>query len=241
MGLMKEMKIVGSVVFDDAEINEITPDTGEDLTINLLDNAGVRKVIVKDSDDVTVFTIDSNGVVTGLQAVVNTLNAAASTHLAINGVTGKDVKVKLTDASGSRKLIILDSSDAEVATIDSNGDIVATSITASVVGDVTGNLTGSVTAINDVSHDYSAGHADWTLSAAEKKADILICTNADAGANIIGPAENRQYIVRNASGQAITIKKSAGTGIAIANGKTAVVKYSSSVADYIRVTADATH
>lgn len=241
MGLQKKVKLDGNVVFDDAEINEITPDTGQDLTINLLDNAGARKVIVKDSDGATVLTIDSNGVITGVQAVVNTINAAASTDLAINGVTGKDIKVKLTDASGSRKLIVLDSADAEVCTIDSNGNIVAAGITSTLVGDVTGNLTGSVTNIADVAIDFAAGHADVTLSAAQKKGAILVVTNADQAANIIGPAENRAYWVRNASGQAITVKKAGGTGIAIANGKTALVAYSNTAADYIRLTADATH
>ena len=49
------------------------------------------------------------------------------------------------------------------------------------------------------------------------------------------------YYVRNGSGYAITIKKSAGTGISVANGKTAKVIYSDEAADYIRLTADATH
>lgn len=185
--------------------------------------------------------------------VVTNITATASQNLTILGVTGKDILVKLTDANGARKFLIKDSADETVASIDSNGVITATSIvgpltgdsagthTGGVAGDVTGGLTGSVTAINDVAHDYSAGHADWTLSATEKKAAVLVASNADAAANIIGPAENREYVLRNASGQAITIKKTGGTGVAVANGKTAVVRYSSSVADYIRVTADATH
>jgi hypothetical protein len=93
----------------------------------------------------------------------------------------------------------------------------------------------------DVAHSYANGHADWTLSATEKLSQVLIVTLADQAANIIGPAENRQYIVRNASGAAITLKKAAGTGVAVANGKTAILRYSDSVGDYIRVTADATH
>lgn len=171
----------------------------------------------------------------------NSITPEAATDLSINGVTGKDIKIILTDASGARKLKIIDSGAVEVATIDSNGVVTAV---GGVVGNLTGNVTGNVTGaiVNaETAHDYSAGHADWTLSAAEKLSATLICTNADAGANIIAPAEARRYIVRNASGQAITIKKTGGTGVAVANGKTAEVIYSATAGDYIRVTADATH
>lgn len=173
-----------------------------------------------------------------------------------------DLKINLSDNAGSRALLIHDSDDVLVAKIDSNGLVTTATglagpvtgavtgnvtgnltgnVTGAVTGDVAGNLTGSVIANNDAAHDYSGGHADWTLSATEKKAAVLVASNADGAANIIGPAENREYILRNASGQAITLKKSGGTGVAVANGKTAVLRYSNSVADYIRVTADATH
>jgi hypothetical protein len=110
-----------------------------------------------------------------------------------------------------------------------------------VTADVTGNLTGSVVNTADASIDFANGHSDHTLTTTEKKAKLLVVIQADQAANIIGPAENRKYVVRNESGAAITIKKTAGTGVAIANGKTAVVMYSSIAADYVRVTADATH
>ncbi len=217
---------------------DITPAAGKDVVINLVDNAGARKVLILDSDAATIASIDSNGVITGLQAVVNTINAVTGQHLAINGVTGKDIKFKLTDADGARKVIVLDSADAEIVTIDSNGVVIAT---GGVTADLTGNVTGSLINNADAAVDFASGHADYTLSSTEKKARLLVAASADQAANIIGPAENRQYVLRNASGQTITIKKSGGTGVAVANGKTAVVMYSSTVADYVRVTADATH
>jgi len=73
-------------------------------------------------------------------------------------------------------------------------------------------------------HDYGAGHADWTLSAGEALYMVHKPTNADAGANAIIPtATSRPYIFINGSGQIITVKTAAGTGIAIANGKTHIV------------------
>lgn len=246
--ITKKMEIEGTYDFKDLILESLTAaDTkdlelvaasGKDVLITLPDNAGARKVLIIDSDAATVASIDSNGVITGVQAVVNTVNAASGQHLAINGVTGKDVKFKVTDNAGVRKFIFLDSDDAEIVTIDSNGVLTAI---GGVTADVTGNVTGSVINTADAAVDFASGHADHTLSATEKKAKLLVVTNADQAANIIGPAENRQYVLRNASGAAITIKKTGGTGVAVANGKTAVVMYSSVAADYVRVTADATH
>lgn len=204
------------------------------------------------SRDLVVGTLES------AKYLTETLEASASKHLLIKNATGKDIYVMFTDNAGARKLILTDSDGSEIGNIDSNGVFtsaggfvgaltgavtgnVTGNVTGAVTGDVAGNLTGSVIANNDATHDYSGAHADWTLSATEKKAAVLVATNADGAANIIGPAENRQYVLRNASGQAITLKKSGGTGVAVANGKTAVLRYSNSVGDYIRVTADATH
>lgn len=166
-------------------------------------------------------------------ALITALAAKSGNDLVLTAATGKDIKFKLTDAAGQRGFYIYDSGDVAVFSTDSDGNVTATKVTASFVGDIQYN--------DDATHDYGAAHADWTLSATEKKARTLIVTNADAAANIIVPAEKREYFLRNASGQAITVKKSGGTGVAVANGKTAIVKYSNSVGDVIRVTADATH
>lgn len=70
-------------------------------------------------------------------------------------------------------------------------------------------------------HDYGAGTADWTLSAAELKKMIHKPTNASGGVNaIIGDTAGMPYIFVNGTGQTLTVKTAAGTGIAIANGKT---------------------
>lgn len=91
---------------------------------------------------------------------------------------------------------------------------------------------------SQATHNYGGAHADWTLSASEQKSSTLIVTNADAAVAIIAPASaGYRYTVRNTSGQTVTIKKSGGTGVQIANGKTAIVEYIGS--DYVRITADA--
>ncbi|WP_214659095.1 hypothetical protein [Candidatus Formimonas warabiya] len=88
------------------------------------------------------------------------------------------------------------------------------------------------------SHDYQAAAADWTLSDAEQKCLLLTLTNAGAAVNIIAKdLEGWPHAVRNLSGQAATIKKSGGTGVVIAAGKTAWVIHNGT--DYVRLTADA--
>jgi hypothetical protein len=70
-------------------------------------------------------------------------------------------------------------------------------------------------------HDYGAGTDDWTLSAAELLKMIHKPTNASGGVNaIIGNTAGMPYIFVNGTGQTLTVKTAAGTGIAIANGKT---------------------
>lgn len=87
---------------------------------------------------------------------------------------------------------------------------------------------------------------DYTLSATEALCNILVVTGSPSSKAIIAPTISasgvaRLYTVRNAgsdSGQ-VTIKKSGGTGVDIATGKTAEVYWGGS--DYLRKTADATH
>ena len=85
-----------------------------------------------------------------------------------------------------------------------------------------------------ISHDYAAAAVAWTLTANEGKADILFCTNAGGAANIIAPAiDGKRYIIKNTSGQTLTLKTASSTGITILNGKTATCIYTGS--DFIKV------
>jgi hypothetical protein len=69
---------------------------------------------------------------------------------------------------------------------------------------------------------------------------VLNCTGARTAArNIIAPTVSKTYILVNATtgGYAITIKKSGGTGVTIANGETAIVYYNTVSGDFVRVTS----
>ena len=72
------------------------------------------------------------------------------------------------------------------------------------------------------SHDYAAAHADWTLSATEQMANVLVATNAaGAGANIVLSAAipGKIYKVDNGSGQTLTFKVAGQSGGTVATGK----------------------
>lgn len=122
-------------------------------------------------------------------------------------------------------------------------------LTSSTLSGVTGTLSSpTVTSLDATfgvsTHEYTT-NADWTLSASEAKSIYLSVTSGSTGVNIIAPnVSGRIYIVRVdttvlGGGTGCTIKKSAGTGIAIASGKTATVIHNGS--DYVRVTADQSH
>lgn len=116
----------------------------------------------------------------------------------------------------------------------------ALAIPATIDGAAIGTsvITDSIICQTDLNqHDYAAGHADWMLSAAEQQGMYFEATNADQAAKAIVPTRMRLYVFKNNSGQAITVKTAAGTGIAVANTKSAVLFCNGT--NVIRITADA--
>jgi hypothetical protein len=91
-----------------------------------------------------------------------------------------------------------------------------------------------------VTHDYASGTTDWTLNKSEAKCEFLVVSAAGGAVNIVAPLKvGKKFTVRNGSGYSCTVLVSGGSGIAIANAKTATVICGTS--DYLRLTADATH
>lgn len=102
----------------------------------------------------------SVGVISFGEAVVEKITAATGKDLLINPATGKDVKINLTDAAGTRKVIIYDSGETAVVEIDSDGKIKAVSFTGAVIGDVTGNLTGDLAVYGEAETTGAPTQAD---------------------------------------------------------------------------------
>lgn len=97
-------------------------------------------------------------------------------------------------------------------------------------GDTTNLNLGTLieSAITNVA-DITFANATYTLTAYNGLPDEsrnavlnLIGTNS-ASQNLIAPAVEKVYIVKNATGAQVTIKTSGGTGVAVANGTTRIV------------------
>lgn len=80
-----------------------------------------------------------------------------------------------------------------------------------------------------VSHDYSGGSSDWTLTDVEAAANEFSTTNAGGAVNMIFPRAQPGkglFVVANGSGSTQTVKVIGQTGITIANGKTSILRFS---------------
>ncbi len=134
-----------------------------------------------------------------------------------------------------------------------SGEVVTSSATQTVINKTLTSPTITQPAITSMdwtiyvaSHDFGGATGTWTLSATEKLAQILYVQGSTPdGSVIIGPSEYRQYTVfcaeiPGATGN-ITIKKTGGTGVTVAIGKSATVAYFPAYAttDYLRLTGDA--
>jgi hypothetical protein len=71
---------------------------------------------------------------------------------------------------------------------------------------------------------FGGASADYTMNSAEEEASVILLTNANGAANLIlsKPRPGKTWLLVNGSGQAITFKRSGGTGVAIANTKKAL-------------------
>jgi hypothetical protein len=100
------------------------------------------------------------------------------------------------------------------------GDVVNDNITAMVEEAVAGLAT-----INSwTANSHTLTSANGTTS--ESRCAVLVADddgggNPSGAATIICPAASKLYVLKNISGQQVTLKTSAGTGVAVANGSTA--------------------
>jgi hypothetical protein len=108
----------------------------------------------------------------------------------------------------------------------------------------TNNITYDGDVTLSVSNGYSGSSFSSTTTTTSNTAIsqyyILNLSGSRAQArNIIAPALSKAYLITNGTsgGFAITIKKSAGTGVSIAAGETALVYYNTVTADYAKASS----
>lgn len=102
------------------------------------------------------------------------------------------------------------------------GDVVNQNITSMVEQAIAGLATINTWTAN--SHTLTT--ADGTTS--ESRCAILVCDddgagNPSAAATVICPAATKAYIVQNLTGQTVTVKTAAGSGVAVPNNQSALL------------------
>ena len=157
--------------------------------------------------------------------VITTTNTKTMTNKTLT----TPVVASLYQDAGKTKLVTVPATTDTLATLNDTETLTNKTLTSPVI-----NAPSVVQSV--AFHDYAASSADWTLSATEQKAVLLWVTNAGATSDIIAPEEARIFFVYNNSGQSVTIKKSGGTGITVADARVAGVIYASG--DYVRLTPD---
>jgi hypothetical protein len=151
---------------------------------------------------------------------------------------------KIADGDAGLTITSADQTHATpVATIPNIGDAADTFVMADTAQALTNKtltspvLDNACFGVTSGTHDYAGAAVDWTLSQAEALKPVHRPTNANAPVNAILGTSSIIYAFINATGQTLTVKTAAGTGVAIANGKTAMVMpYGGNV---IRITPDA--
>ena len=92
-------------------------------------------------------------------------------------------------------------------------------------------------AFSIATHDYEAANANWTLSAFENGATILIVTNANAAAQAIAtPTPGKILVVQNSSGQTVTVKGPSQAGVAVTNGTIVMLMANAAGTDFVSIT-----
>jgi hypothetical protein len=206
----------------------ITAAAANDITIKMGDALGAQKISFTDSADAEQASLDSDGTltvvnldgiigattpaaITGTTIVANTsvtspiYTSTGAVDTAINAVAGQDIIIKMGDAAGAQKVSFVDSADAEVASIDSNGGLTTTAIT------FTGLLTASASATIE-----TAGTA-LTLAADNSGDAVILGGGTVARAITIGQdAAAHTVAIGQAAAGAITIDTAAGLSIGTA-------------------------
>jgi hypothetical protein len=198
----------------------VAPTSDDTYGLRVNNSSGTRKFSVDSSGNTYVA-----GTITATSPVLTTTTLSGTTTLSVATLSGG------ATLSGTYTGGTLSGNTVSNPTFSgtASGTLASPTVTS---------LDATFTAASKV---YGAGE-EWDIRTGASSKAILLTTTSGAGAcTIIGPdATGRMYAVRNDGTMGtLTIKKSGGTGIAIASGKTALVIHNGS--DYIRLTADATH
>ena len=234
---------------------------GFDLVLKSGDAVGANKVSFTDSADAEVASLDSDGTFTAvnIDGIIGSTTPAAGTFttvlastslsspiwtstgaMALNMAAGAfDLTVKLADAAGAQKLSFTDSADAEIANLDSDGqlnlvagDCVVTRSSASA--DVTAQVTNSDNTAADsdsfvevavggtsggnpgIRFQISGGQ-NFSMGIDNADSDkLVICADNDLGTDVLMKMDETTKDVEIAQGNLAIV--AAGKGLQIETG-----------------------
>ncbi|MDP2652187.1 MAG: hypothetical protein Q8O94_03555 [bacterium] len=154
-------------------------------------------------------TVNLDGAITLATSVTSPIfTTAAGTDLAITGVAGQDIIIKMGDAAGANKISFTDSADAEVASLDSDGALTIVGALSSAGLTFTGLLTAAASATID-----TAG-TTLSLGADNDAAAIILGGGTVARAITIGQdAAAHTITIGQAAAGAITVDTAAGISL----------------------------
>lgn len=193
-----------------ADMN-INSAANQDIIMQMGDAAAANKISFEDSASVEVASLDSDGTLTvvnldgiigattpaagtfttlvastSVQSPIYTTGAAADTN--INSAAGQDIILQMGDAAGANKISFEDNASAEVASLDSNGNLTAlgffTSATAAGANLVGATLTADGTDANIPLTFVPKGTGDSLFTAGDINAsagDIIASRSSAAG------------------------------------------------------------
>lgn len=210
-----------------SDVDTLTGDSGGALspTAGNITIAGGTNVTTAGA--ASTITVNLDAAITLATSVSSPLyTVAAATDLAITSAAGQDIVLKMGDAAGANKVSFLDSADAEVFAIDSNGAVTFGAITVT-------DFTSTGTA-QDIGNSNSA----TTIQLGKGTGGNTISVNAgiNTGANVVniatGAAAGNSTVSvlsgaatagtstlnLNTGTGAITRNTNIGTGAAVVNG-----------------------
>ena len=155
-------------------INSLSPVAGD-----ILIDGGTN---ITDSNAGHTVTLNLDAAITLATSVTSPLyTVAAATDLAITSAAGQDIVMKMGDAAGANKVSFVDSADAEVFAIDSNGGIgTLTGLTVTGAFTASGG-TASLNASSNFNTVINSGTSTGTVTVGNSLAGAI---TVDTGAGI---------------------------------------------------------
>jgi hypothetical protein len=219
-----------------SDVDTLTGDSGGAISpaAGNITLAGGTNVTSAGAGSTVTFNLDA--AITLATSVSSPLyTVAAATDLAITAATGQDVVIKMGDNAAGNKVSFIDSDDAEVASIDSNGAFTTTGLTFTglLTAQASATIETAGTALN-LGSDNSGDAVNLGVGTVARAinvgtsaaAHVISIGNASAGAVTIDTAAGVSIDAAAASnftvaGAGIDLTLASGSGRVIVNGEEA--------------------